>query len=98
MKKVEIVDWRVEVIPESKYYREPATRKDAEALLEQVKRHIDFHQAYVENSTEDTCSHCGDIWSEDNEWHNCGCCGEDMAPVLFIGGCLLLMGIPSELD
>lgn len=80
--KVQRFNYRVIVIPELPWHdqSENAEKTAADYLLLDIKRHIDYKQAYVDYTVEKSCPHCGMVWVTplDPESGN-GCCDEHIA-------------------
>lgn len=84
MKKIEKSDYRVVVYPKGPYWMNrgaekiaAAQKSDCEAMVEQIKRHVDeVGSVMVECDTKVCCSFCGTEWTQDGDsnW----CCDDDI--------------------
>ena len=56
-----------------------------EQIRKDIQRHIDnIGSAVVDWDNNSYCEHCGDGWSEDQDYFNGGCCDKDMAGVCIV--------------
>lgn len=81
MRVTERTNYRVIVEPQGPRwtsYIEKEQKRDCEAIIEQIKRHVDgVSHLYVDFDTTHSCGHCGHVWTEKSDTYNGGCCEED---------------------
>lgn len=80
MKIIEKGNFRVEVYPQTTAYGINVDEEEdvCKSILDDIKRHVDdVKQAFIVYDEIARCSYCSDIWTEDGDTYNGGCCELD---------------------
>lgn len=61
------------------FHGEPKDQEQVcQAIKEGIERHVDsYSNVEIVRESEDVCSFCGRLWTENNDHCNGGCCDED---------------------